>query len=435
MISTDILVVGGGLSGLAAARSLQASSAKYILLERCPVLGGLTRTSEVGDFCFDYTGHFLHLQRYASPAAIPFAGLHDDDWISVGRHASCYVADRMITAPFQYHLAELPPLVLEECIRSYDERPRLNKTSAASFMEYLVCGFGGAIADIFLIPQNEKTLAISLDRLSMNAVKRFFPVADEAAIKQGIKGEPSAISGYNASFWYPRVGGIELLSRGLSNGLERYYLNQEVCTVDLDRRRVRTRGGLEICWDSLLTSVPLPFFCFLTGDPELIQAAKQLTHSTTICVNIGLRGEVALPLRDQHWIYVPDRKIPFYRVGVYSNISAGSCASGHSAIYAEVGIPAEHLSASDLFALQENVINALEILGWLDRRKVECILTHTLCCAYVHHTSEAETAVGQIFARLARDGVWPIGRYGCWDYISMEDSIINGIFVATGVLS
>ena len=45
--------------GLAAAQALQASGRDYLLLERCPAVGGLTRTTQVEDFCFDYTGIFF----------------------------------------------------------------------------------------------------------------------------------------------------------------------------------------------------------------------------------------------------------------------------------------------------------------------------------------------------------------------------------------
>src|SRR6185437_4022444 len=61
---SEWLVVGAGISGLTAAKCLQANNRDYALLERCPALGGLTRTTQVADFCFDYTGHFLHLGRY-----------------------------------------------------------------------------------------------------------------------------------------------------------------------------------------------------------------------------------------------------------------------------------------------------------------------------------------------------------------------------------
>ena len=435
MTRADIVVMGGGLSGLAAARALQESRADYVLLERRPSLGGLTRTVQVGDFCFDYTGHFLHLHRSASPAGIPFANLRDSDWMLVERRSRCYVAHTMITAPIQYHLGELPADVLEVCVQSYDKRPHLGFSPPGNFREYLVRNFGGALADLFLIPQNEKTLATPLDRLSINAVKRFFPVADEGAIRRGIKGEAAVTSGYNDSFWYPKSGGIEALVRGLAQGLERFAVNHEVCAVDLERQKLCTTGGREVAWDALLTSVPLPSFCRMTGEPQLVQAATQLTHSATLSMNIGLRGRVAVPLRELHWAYIPDPTIPFYRVGVYSNISEGLCSPGHSAIYVEVGLQADRLAELDRLALQNDVIAALEGLGWLDRGKVECVVAHMLHCAYVHHTPEAPVLVEKIFERLSQARVYPIGRYGRWDYTSMEDSIDDGLATAAKILA
>ncbi len=169
------IVLGGGISGLTAARMLQQQRRKFLLLERCPTLGGLTRTVEVGEFCFDYTGHFLHLSRYATPADIPYANLKNKEWGRVERRSCCLVAGRLITAPIQYNLAELPPALFAECVSSYNERPILRPGQNASFRDFVISGFGQALADLFLIPQNEKTMSISLDRLSQHAVRRFSP--------------------------------------------------------------------------------------------------------------------------------------------------------------------------------------------------------------------------------------------------------------------
>ncbi|HEX3625625.1 MAG TPA: NAD(P)-binding protein [Verrucomicrobiae bacterium] len=434
MAHTEIVVLGGGISGLAAACALQHSRADYMLLERRPSVGGLTRTSQVGDFCFDYTGHFLHLRRYESPSKIPFAGLQDSDWKRVERRSACYVANTMVTAPIQYNLGELPQDILDKCIQSYEQRQMDGRSCGTSFRDYIVRNFGTALADLFLIPQNEKTFAISLDGLCMNAIKRFFPVADDAAIRRGIRGESALTAGYNSTFWYPVIGGIEALTRGFSRGLGRISENQDVCSIDLKRRTLRTVKGTEITWDALLTSVPLPSFCRMTGEPDLIEAAKQLTHSTTVAVNVGLRGEVAAPLANRHWVYVPDRNLPIYRVGVYSNISDGTCAPGRVALYAEVGLSAEQVCQLDLLSLESEVLSCLEKLEWLDRSKVECVMSHILHCAYVHHTPVAERLVGSIFDRFSTARVFPIGRYGRWDYTSMEDSIEDGISTVDKVL-
>ena len=136
------IVIGGGLAGLTAARALQQRAQDFLLLERCPSLGGLTRTVEVGEFCFDYTGHFLHLSRYPTPADIPFAGQDNQDWIRVDRKSSCYVGGEFVTAPIQYNMRELPFSLRAECLESYENRRRMLYHQNESFRDYIVNGFG-----------------------------------------------------------------------------------------------------------------------------------------------------------------------------------------------------------------------------------------------------------------------------------------------------
>lgn len=425
--STESLavVVGGGIAGLTAARTLQSQGQRFALLERCPTLGGLTRTVEVGEFCFDYTGHFLHLSRYPTPADVPFAGLNNDDWTQVCRKSCCFVGGKLITAPIQYNLGELPPWLLAECVESYEMRPKGAQQENASFRDYIVNGFGERLADLFLIPQNEKTMAISLDRLSSGAVRRFFPAPDEALVRQGMRSDrPQDALGYNANFWYPRVGGIGRLVEGLRRGLENCVVNQEVASIDLGEKTLTTVNGQGYRWNFMFSSMPLKELCRVTGDEDLIAEAKRLSHSSTISFNIGLRGELHPQFNGIHWIYVPDRDIPFYRVGFYSNISKGTCASGYSALYVEVGVTPEDLDRVDLVkCLQPEVVGWLEKLGWINSSDVVCVVTHIIRNAYVHHTDDRDRVVGSIISRLREHDIIPIGRYGLWDYTSMEDSM------------
>jgi protoporphyrinogen oxidase len=427
--STEIpaIVIGGGISGLAAARTLQQRGRNFILLERCPTLGGLTRTVEVGEFCFDYTGHFLHLSRYPTPSDIPFAGLDNQDWIQVRRRSCCFVGGKLITAPIQYNLGELPPSILAECVESYEKRPKNIQQENASFRDYIVNGFGERLADLFLIPQNEKTMAISLDRLSNAAVRRFFPVPDEDLVRKGMRIGSRDTLGYNASFWYPRSGGIGHLVDGLRKGVENCMVNQNVAAIDLNARTLVTTSGETYRWNVLFSSMPLKGLCQITGDEELLAAARELSHSSTISFNIGLRGALRLEFQELHWIYVPDRDIPFYRLGFYSNVSKGACAPGYSALYAEVGVSPEHADRLNLVKdLQPDVLRWLEKLGWISSRDVVCVVTHIIRHAYVHHTNKRDRLVGSILERLRKHDVFPIGRYGLWDYTSMEDSMESG---------
>jgi protoporphyrinogen oxidase len=430
------LILGGGISGLTAAQTLKHQRQKFVLLEKCPTLGGLTRTVEVGEFCFDYTGHFLHLTRYPTPADIPFAGLNNEDWTQVSRQSCCLVGDQFVSAPIQYNLGELPPDLLAECAASYENRPKNGHRENASFRDFIVNGFGERLADLFLIPQNEKTMAVSLDLLSHSAVRRFFPPPDDEMVRKGMRAGPRDTLGYNAHFWYPKVGGIGRLVDGLRAGLDQCILNQNVTSFDLDAKSLTTSTGETYRWNMLFSSIPLKQICRVSSDAELVNAAAGLSHSTTISFNIGLRGKLPAKFQDIHWLYVPDRNIPFYRVGFYSNISKGICTPGHSALYVEVGVSPEQAQRADLVnELQPEVLRWLEKLGWVAAKDVICVVTHILPCAYVHHTKNRDSLVKFVLDRLRRYDVFPIGRYGLWDYTSMEDSIGSARSTVLEVLS
>ena len=66
---TDILIAGAGIAGCAAANELKFKGIDYLLVEKNIDPGGLTRSISLGDAHFDYTGHFLNLARFKSPAA------------------------------------------------------------------------------------------------------------------------------------------------------------------------------------------------------------------------------------------------------------------------------------------------------------------------------------------------------------------------------
>lgn len=427
-LENKFVILGAGISGLTAARVLKENGQSGTVLESCPSYGGLSRTVKVSEFCFDYTGHFLHLARFDSPAAIPYAGLNNTDWERLERRSCCYLDGHFITAPVQYHLQQLPHHLYTSCVASYNSRPPLPVSGDHTLKDYIVAGFGRQLADIFLIPQNEKTLGTSLDLISGCSVKRFFPPPDEQLIRAGIASSFSRSAGYNAWFWYPRRGGIEKLAAGLKNGLTDIRLLEEAAAIDVVNKKVRTTSGRSMSWDVLLSSIPLPDLCRKTGDPELSALADSLSHSSTIVFNLGVRAPLPEELAGVHWVYVPDPAVPFYRVGFYSNISRGMCPPGCSSMYVEVGVPgAEVDRANIIHSIQPGVIQALARLGWVRPETIICSVVQVIRCAYVHHTFERERVIGQILQRLQGFDIHPIGRYGLWDYISMEESIISAI--------
>jgi hypothetical protein len=67
-IACDVLVIGGGAAGVAAATAAGRAGAKVVLLERYGFLGGLATTAQVGTICG------LYLRDASSAEATPVAG-------------------------------------------------------------------------------------------------------------------------------------------------------------------------------------------------------------------------------------------------------------------------------------------------------------------------------------------------------------------------
>jgi hypothetical protein len=67
-IACDVLVIGGGAAGVAAATAAGRAGAKVVLLERYGFLGGLATTAQVGTICG------LYLRDTAGAEAVPAAG-------------------------------------------------------------------------------------------------------------------------------------------------------------------------------------------------------------------------------------------------------------------------------------------------------------------------------------------------------------------------
>lgn len=424
----QFVVVGGGISGLAAACSLRKVGIEPVVLESCPSEGGLTRTVKIDNFCFDYAGHLLHLSEYRSPSEIPFANLSDTDWQRIDRRSFCLVDGELVTAPIQYNLRELKDERLQACMESYYSRPLPPQSNKGTFRDFLISGFGPYLSDLFLIPQNEKAWAIGLDRISLSASKRFFPMPDEDQVVSGATQGGLETSGYNSRFWYPRRGGIELLVSGLSKSVNDIHFLEEVNAVDIQGHKLVTKKGNSFKWDILISSIPLKRLCEITNDRELNDRSKNLSHSSTIVINIGLRKPMPEALGKVHWVYIPGKELPFYRVGIFSNISREVCPEDCAAMYVEIGVAAEDSGSINVSSsIVSRSMKALSDLGWIDLDSVVCVACYRIPCAYVHFTPERELYLPKILDRLNSFNIYPIGRYGLWDYMSMEDSILSGM--------
>lgn len=426
---TDVLIVGGGISGCAAAQQLQHRKRDYCLIEQNAAPGGLTRSIHLGNASFDYTGHFLHLAHWNTPEEIPFAKQQNIHWQRISRRAGVVIKDAMVPAPFQYNLAALPQPLAKKCYNDFQNRTP--SESITSFSDYLFSGFGKSICELFLFPYNEKLLDIPLNQISTDNVKRFFPKPDATKIANGYENITTPATEYNSRFWYPKRNGIGLLAKGLADGLDHIKTSTPLLEWDMKKQTVTTPSG-QITYNQLISSLPLKYFAEKEVSGRLGKWANQLSHNSVLSLNLQYKTAVPQEFSNWHWLYFPSKSVPFYRLGIYSNLPQPATLPGYSSVYVETAFHSEKTKPA-LNTIIHQIIKYLDKKQWWPEQQLHEIAANWIPCAYVHFTPQRSKAVQLLNNAMQQHHVSLIGRYGLWDYISMEDSIISGIETAKSI--
>lgn len=415
-------MLGAGLAGLSASNTLWSKGIDHLILEREDSPGGLARSFEVDQFQFDCSGHLLHLRDSALRAAV-LSSSDEDAWTEVHRKSAILLRDHLIRYPFQGNLVDAPDDVRKECLEALPaESP--SQLNPETLGEWVDMNLGEGIAHWFMRPYNEKLFGIAVDELIPNALGRFLPQVDRQAVIDGaIRGSPPG--GYNVRFLYPTRGGISLLpSYFMREGLP-IHLGKSVADIDLDTRTVRTTDGASYRFpDGMISSIPLPAMMKMAGlGNEGLLRARSVT-----CVNIGF-PERATRLGDSHWVYLPEDHFHAYRVGLYSNITRSAAPEGCASAYIEIS---HWDDLGDEEALRQATSDAVALGLVGDGREIVAKHVFRIPHAYVVMDSEYERVRSGALRTLRDSGVRPVGRYGLWEYGSMEDAIEQGRAAAGG---
>jgi protoporphyrinogen oxidase len=246
---------------------------------------------------------------------------------------------------------------------------------------------------------------------------RFFPHADLNDIIRNMKRSDNV--SYNATFTYPEGGAIEYV-KALASEVEpaAIHTGEAVMSIDLTRKVARTATG-EYAFQTLISSAPFPTLLKLCAVPHEDQA---FTWNQVLVFNLGFDRKGP---RDAHWIYFPDRALPFYRVGFYDNIFDGDRMS----LYVELGYVRD--AAIDVAAARTKVLEGLQACGVVTGQKLIAEHSVVMNPAYVHITQDSLAQVAQHRKALALQGVHSIGRYGGWTYCSIEDNIVEARALTT----
>ncbi|MBJ6765372.1 FAD-dependent oxidoreductase [Myxococcaceae bacterium JPH2] len=429
-----IVILGAGLAGLSTAHFLQRP---WRLIERSDRVGGLIKTEVIDGCYFDPTGHWLHLRDPEVQELVNTLWL-PGELVRIQRKAAVFSRGVFTRFPYQVNTHGLPAEVVAENLVGYVEAiygekgRELRERDPRNFEEFILRYMGEGFARNFMVPYNQKLWTVHPRELSAAWVGRFVPRPTLKEVVDGALGSGSDALGYNASFLYPREGGIESLARAMLRHLKggELSVHTEPVSIDWKAKTVALSDGRSLGYASLVSSISLPGLVQLlakggSGVPESVQAAaKQLRATTVTYVCVAARGANRQPW---HWIYLPESEFHSYRIGspsaVFAPLAPPDTAT-FSVEYSHHGslslADAEAKAVEDL--LRSQMIHSADDILFARAREIPN--------AYVLYDDAYGPAKSEVVRFLDQAGIHTAGRYGQWEYSSMEDAILAGRAVA-----
>ena len=420
----EVLIVGAGLAGLSAARCL--GSEPYQLIEQEDRVGGLCRSIRDRGFTFDFTGHLLHMKR-PEVRSLVFELMGESSFSQIARRSGVYSHGKYTDYPFQVNMHGLPTRVVRECVMGFVEtlqRPTPPNDPTGTFHQWATATFGNGICDHFMLPYNRKVFCCDLDSMTADWVSWSIPKPSWADVVRGAQGSNRKAFGYNATFLYPLAGGIDHLPKAFLRLIRPPSLSTSLVSVDAEERVARLSDGRSVRYSRMISTIPLPqLIARVEGLPaEVAGAASRLRHVSVLNLNLGFDRPCDVTYQ---WIYFPEPEFPFYRVGIYSNLSAASVPSAQSAFYVEISHRPG--AAVDVESLTKESIAALRRVGLIPADANLCRNRPVrIDSAYVIHDRDRQQWLPQIHEALRRLDILSTGRYGAWEYSAMEDAMWAG---------
>lgn len=433
-----VLVLGGGLAGISCAYHLRKLGIKNCtILEKSKTIGGTARSYKVDGFTFDITGHLLHLHYPYTKRLI--RRLLKDNIFSCVRNTAIFSKGVYTEYPFQVNTFGLPDRVVNECVEGFKSAvkkyadPALRSTSLP-FEDWSKRTFGEGIHKHFMAPYNFKLWQTPLKKMTAEWCGMFVPQPKLEDVIRGSQGDNSKTFGYNATFLYPKRGGIQVLSEALAKGLD-IRLETGFEHLSWKDKTVKLSNGETLEYDSLVSTLPLVELLNRSAElpANIDRSRKKLRWTSLLCINLGVnRANIS----DKSWIYFPEKEYIFYRVGFPMNFTPHVVPRGCSSMYVEVGHPPDKKINWQSPSFRKKVRRDLEKCGIL-RASDKILVTSIVPVrhAYVVYAADRKQVTDKLFSFLESHRVQSIGRYGGWKYSFMEEAILDGKKAAEKIVS
>jgi protoporphyrinogen oxidase len=419
----EVLIIGAGIAGLAAAKSCLEKQKHFQVLEANSKLGGILRNFKIDEFTFDHAVHLSFATEHEVREEFDKTLYHDVEPI-----AQCIADGSWFKHPIQNNLHPISVDEKIECISNFLNRPKYDESN---FKNWLVSQYGEKIAQKYHIRYNQKYWDTDLSNMSTNWISNRLRQPDFLEILEGTYHERASNDYYIKSMRYPDTGGYQAFIGSLINQVLPYSsLGDPVVKISPSKKIVTTKSGRQIGYTSLISTIPLPVYVKLIEElpHNIANDCRKLKWTTVDLTSVAISREVDFPL----WFYIYDEDIFAARCHSPSQKSKNNAPKGCSSIQFEVytsqnidcvGQNLRHSKKDQIdnaeYFLRTRLSVQAQDIRFFDFRSIR--FGNVI---FEHDTSNS---VANIRGWLADHSIQTCGRFGEWEYLWSNQAYISGL--------
>jgi protoporphyrinogen oxidase len=444
-----IIIMGGGLAGLAAGYELSHAGKKVVIIEKWEDVGGLARTLEVNGFRFDTGPHRWYTKsNMVNEWMLDLLG---DEVIKVPRLTRIYFDHQFFYYPIKLQNA-LNGIGIGRAIMSVVDyiiarlKSRLFKPVLKTMEDGYINQFGKTLYETFFKRYSEKLWGVDCTEISIDWVgQRTRGLNILTIIKSAFIKSKDVVSLID-EFSFPK-NGIGRIADKLVEGIKKkggeVMLDTEVIQVNHDKKTITSvivktaKGKKEITGSHFISSIPLNDLVMAIAprvDKEIVKLSDKLTYRDELQVALFIKKTHITP---DTWIYVHPKEIPFMRVMEMDNWSDIMSPKGTTTLVFEIACN----EGDSWWIKKDKEIIDLVSRSFVDefklveRKDIIDGFVHRVPKEYpVYHIGYKED-VDEIKRYMKRfTNLQLIGRNGTFRYNNMDHSIEMGLYAAWNII-
>ena len=413
------MILGAGIAGLGASYALHQRGEQSVIFEKDDTYGGLCGNFIIEGFRFDRFVHFSFSQNEQVQSI--FQASSPEIYHHIPEAYNIYKGI-WIKHPAQNNLFPLSEQEKAIIIQDFLNRNDPSSVEVNNYEDWLRLQFGDYFAENFPMRYTRKYWMREARDLRTEWVgQRVYQPSVEEVIK-GAKTSETPITYYAKEMRYPKYGGYKSFIKSLAEVANIRY-NKKVVSIDSVNKVVTFSDNTTVGYDNLYSSIPLKEMVKIVNNVpvQVREAANKLDCTCGYHVSIGL-STTNIP--HYLWWYIYDEDNLAARVHSPSMKSPDNAPEGCSSLQMEVYCKEGEYTEQEI---KERTVGKIIKLGLIKEEDILFVHLGYEPYANVIFTQPIFESRKVVRDYLSSVGISTIGRFGEWDYLWSDQSLLSGL--------